>query len=197
MPTEKKKNKPRFPIFNRKKIEKLHQKNRNLRKKFIIYRFMVVNRLKAAVVAYEYLVGHPAGRDPNTNVILVKQGREPPIFTGWFMAWDPHMWANGKSYDQVRAEMGNDDLFKTIELKDISNNTPAAVQVIDGNQQRYLPYDQLKTIDPEQAFGIDITKKENHLIESEFEPVFGMTRAAFDAMPKWKQDNKKKAVGLF
>ena len=24
--------------------------------------------------------------------------------------------------------MGNDDLFKTIELKDISNNTPAAVQ---------------------------------------------------------------------
>ena len=94
-------------------------------------------------------------------------------------------------------------------------------KVIDGNQQRYLPYDQLKTIDPEQAFGIDITKKENHLIgkslairgrqnrfcprnhdlqvilESEFEPVFGMTRAAFDAMPKWKQDNKKKAVGLF
>ena len=75
----------------------------------------------------------------------------------------------------------------------------------------------MKTIDPEQAFGIDITKKENHLIgktltvigrnnrprnhdlilESEFEPVFGMTRAAFDAMPKWKQDNKKKAVGLF
>lgn len=152
---------------------------------------------QAAVVAYEYLVGHPAGRDPNTNVILVKQGREPPIFTGWFMAWDPHMWANGKSYDQVRAEMGNDDLFKTIELKDISNNTPAAVQVIDGNQQRYLPYDQLKSIDPEQAFGIDITKKENHLIESDFEPVFGMTRATFNSMPKWKQDNKKKAVGLF
>ena len=38
------------------------------------------------------------------------------------------------------------------------------LKVIDGNQQRYLPYDQLKTIDPEQAFGIDITKKENHLI---------------------------------
>jgi len=71
------------------------------------------------------------------------------------------------------------------------------LKVIDGNQQRYLPYDQLKTIDPDQAFGIDITKKENHLIESEFEPVFGMTRTAFDAMPKWKQDNKKKAVGLF
>ena len=35
------------------------------------------------------------------------------------------------------------------------------------------------------------------ILESEFEPVFGMTRAAFDAMPKWKQDNKKKAVGLF
>ena len=126
MPTEKKKNKPWFPILNRNKIENSPENSQNFQ---FFYRFLgVVNRLKAAVVAYEYLVGHPAGRDPNTNVILVKQGREPPIFTGWFMAWDPHMWANGKSYDQVRAEMGNDDLFKTIELKDISNNTPTAVQ---------------------------------------------------------------------
>ena len=36
----------------------------------------------SAVCAYEYLVNHPAGRDPKTNIILVKQGREPPIFTG-------------------------------------------------------------------------------------------------------------------
>ena len=115
MLTEKKKNKLRFIILIRKLA-------------FFDILGQLISRLKAAVVAYEYLVGHPAGRDPNTNVILVKQGREPPIFTGWFMAWDPHMWANGKSYDQVRAEMGNDDLFKTIELKDISNNTPAAVQ---------------------------------------------------------------------
>jgi len=115
MLTEKRKNKLRFITW----IGNLA---------FFVILGQFINRLKAAVVAYEYLVGHPAGRDPNTNVILVKQGREPPIFTGWFMAWDPHMWANGKSYDQVRAEMGNDDLFKTIELKDISNNTPAAVQ---------------------------------------------------------------------
>ena len=125
MPTEKKKNKLRFIIYQL--IFTISYTNDRIWSFFTILG-QFINRLKAAVVAYEYLVGHPAGRDPNTNVILVKQGREPPIFTGWFMAWDPHMWANGKSYDQVRAEMGNDDLFKTIELKDISNNTPAAVQ---------------------------------------------------------------------
>ena len=37
---------------------------------------------QSVVAAYEYLKSHPAGRDPDTNIVLVKQGREPPIFTG-------------------------------------------------------------------------------------------------------------------
>ncbi|XP_047424298.1 villin-1 isoform X2 [Mugil cephalus] len=43
--------------------------------------------------AQEYLKSHPAGRDPDTPIILVKQGYEPPTFTGWFNAWDPHKWS--------------------------------------------------------------------------------------------------------
>jgi len=90
---------------------------------------------------------HPAGRDPDTNVIMIKQGREPPTFTGlyyiyviltfitqkltlgWFLAWDPYMWSNGKTYDQIKAEMGSDDLFKSITLEELSNKSetnPAA-----------------------------------------------------------------------
>ena len=100
---------------------------------------------QSAVIAYEYLIKHPSGnicdndssnnitplrsgRDPKTNIIIIKQGREPPIFTGWFGSWDPHMWANGKSYDEIRAEMGEDDLFKSIELSKISKSTPKAVE---------------------------------------------------------------------
>lgn len=44
---------------------------------------------------------------------------------GWFMAWDPHMWSNGKSYEQIKAEMGSDELFKSITLEELSN-TPAS-----------------------------------------------------------------------
>uniref|UniRef100_A0A4W6DB93 Villin like n=1 Tax=Lates calcarifer TaxID=8187 RepID=A0A4W6DB93_LATCA len=43
--------------------------------------------------AQEYLRTHPAGRDPDTPIIFVKQGYEPPTFTGWFNAWDPHKWS--------------------------------------------------------------------------------------------------------
>ncbi|XP_026147878.1 villin-1 isoform X3 [Mastacembelus armatus] len=44
--------------------------------------------------AQEYLRTHPADRDPDTPIIFVKQGYEPPTFTGWFNAWDPHKWSN-------------------------------------------------------------------------------------------------------
>ena len=43
--------------------------------------------------AQEYLKTHPAGRDPDTPIVFVKQGYEPPTFTGWFNAWDPHKWS--------------------------------------------------------------------------------------------------------
>ncbi|XP_032360262.1 villin-1 isoform X2 [Etheostoma spectabile] len=44
--------------------------------------------------AQEYLRTHPAGRDPDTPKTIVKQGYEPPTFTGWFNAWDPHKWSD-------------------------------------------------------------------------------------------------------
>uniref|UniRef100_A0A674GFT7 Villin 1 n=1 Tax=Taeniopygia guttata TaxID=59729 RepID=A0A674GFT7_TAEGU len=46
----------------------------------------------AAVMAQEYLRSHPSGRDLDTPIIVVKQGYEPPTFTGWFLAWDPLNW---------------------------------------------------------------------------------------------------------
>ncbi|XP_038584655.1 villin-1 isoform X3 [Micropterus salmoides] len=44
--------------------------------------------------AQEYLRTHPAGRDRDTPIVFVKQGYEPPTFTGWFNAWDPHKWSD-------------------------------------------------------------------------------------------------------
>lgn len=47
----------------------------------------------ALSTAQEYLVTHPSGRDPDTPILIIKQGFEPPTFTGWFLAWDPHIWS--------------------------------------------------------------------------------------------------------
>ncbi|XP_065741757.1 villin-like protein isoform X2 [Phocoena phocoena] len=49
----------------------------------------------------EYLKTHPAGRSLATPIVLVKQGHEPPTFTGWFHTWDPYKWTNNQSYEEV------------------------------------------------------------------------------------------------
>jgi len=45
--------------------------------------------------------------------------------------------------------------------------------------------------------GIDGSKKESYLSDAAVAAIFGMDRAAFDALPKWKRDQKKKEHGLF
>ncbi|XP_035382001.1 villin-1 isoform X1 [Electrophorus electricus] len=57
--------------------------------------------------AAEYLKTHPAGRDADTPIITVKQGVEPPTFTGWFDAWDPHKWSGGLSYEEMKNKLGD------------------------------------------------------------------------------------------
>lgn len=54
---------------------------------------------RALATAQEYLHTHPGGRDADTPILIIKQGFEPPTFTGWFLAWDPHIWS-------VRTELG-------------------------------------------------------------------------------------------
>lgn len=44
----------------------------------------------------EYLQTHPAGRSQAMPIVLIKQGYEPPTFTGWFLAWDPYKWTESE-----------------------------------------------------------------------------------------------------
>uniref|UniRef100_A0A8B9V011 Villin 1 n=1 Tax=Anas zonorhyncha TaxID=75864 RepID=A0A8B9V011_9AVES len=63
----------------------------------------------AAVMAQEYLRSDPSGRDMDTPIIVVKQGCEPPTFTGWFVAWDPLCWSvsdGGERGGKVAEEVG-------------------------------------------------------------------------------------------
>ncbi|KAM8934487.1 villin-1 [Pelodytes ibericus] len=155
---------------------------------------------EAATTAQEYLKTHPGGRDVNTPIIVVKQGYEPPTFTGWFLAWDPFKWENTKSYADIKAELGDPNNIDQITLEMSSTGigsftsqttlTPIAFQ--------NYPSDALvnKTSD-ELPPGVDPGKKEEYLTNEEFNAIFGMTRNDFLVLPDWKKQTLKKTKGLF
>lgn len=43
-------------------------------------------------MGHEYLASDPAGRDQDTSILIVKQGYEPPTYTGFFGVWDRTLW---------------------------------------------------------------------------------------------------------
>jgi len=44
---------------------------------------------------------------------------------------------------------------------------------------------------------LDSTKQENYLSDQDFVIAFKMSRDEFNKLPKWKQGEKKKEIGLF
>ncbi len=48
-------------------------------------------RSEAMLTARDYLLSDPSGRNPDIPIVVVKQGFEPPNFTGFFGAWDPEL----------------------------------------------------------------------------------------------------------
>ncbi|XP_010878141.2 villin-1 [Esox lucius] len=153
----------------------------------------------ATTTAQDYLRTHPGGRDVDTPLILVKQGFEPPTFTGWFHAWDPHKWSGGKSYEDLKAELG--DATEMIKITvDRTTSTPKDIggSVLSPTIKTSFPADQLVNRQTEELpDGVDPTKKEEHLSNEDFALILGMSRPQFYSMPTWKQQNLKKEKGLF
>ncbi|KAG8447552.1 hypothetical protein GDO86_014886 [Hymenochirus boettgeri] len=48
---------------------------------------------EAVASASKYIESDPANRDKRTPIAVIKQGFEPPTFTGWFLGWDRDYWA--------------------------------------------------------------------------------------------------------
>ncbi|XP_051948893.1 adseverin [Xyrauchen texanus] len=51
-----------------------------------------VERTESVKSAKMYIETDPSGRDKGTSLVVVKQGHEPPTFTGWFLGWDASQW---------------------------------------------------------------------------------------------------------
>ncbi|XP_012691955.2 villin-1 [Clupea harengus] len=161
---------------------------------------------EAVVTAQEYLRSHPAGRDVDTPILVVKQGFEPPTFTGWFHAWDSHEWSGGKSYDQLKSELGDATNIIQISMEKTTTTTNSTNSPNKGKSPGMLtpttrpefPADKLLHLQPEELpEGVDPTRKEEHLSNEDFALILGVTRMDFYSMPIWKQKNLKKEKGLF
>uniref|UniRef100_A0A672NS50 Villin-1 n=1 Tax=Sinocyclocheilus grahami TaxID=75366 RepID=A0A672NS50_SINGR len=156
---------------------------------------------EAVVTAQEYLKSHPAGRDLDTPILVVKQGFEPPTFTGWFHAWDPQKWSGGKSYDQLKAELGDaTDIIKITVVGYSFFKWYSSTQ--GGNLPRPVtqsfPPEKLLNIQTEDLpDGVDPTRKEDYLSNDDFNLIMGISRLDFYALPSWKQRSLKKEKGLF
>ncbi|XP_072455274.1 villin-like protein isoform X2 [Notamacropus eugenii] len=224
---------------------------------------------ESVTMAREYLKSHPAGRDLATPIIVVKQGHEPPTFTGWFSAWDPYKWNNGRSYEEVKDSLGDVSAISemTMELNNInllqwlsdehpstqgrgtppggapasapsgvpavapeplssdpssSSSSPrssyyssnsncnandmalvskcpvAAPTVPTTMPTMPIPRERLinKAVEdlPE---GLDPSRKEYYLSDTDFQDIFGKSKDEFYQMAKWKQQSEKKQHGLF
>uniref|UniRef100_A0A8C9TJZ7 Advillin n=1 Tax=Scleropages formosus TaxID=113540 RepID=A0A8C9TJZ7_SCLFO len=169
-------------------------------------------RTESVVISQEYLHTHPGSRDPDTPVLLVKQGFEPPTFTGWFTAWDPSKWSGGKTYEQLKKELG--DVTSITRISTVKNAMEHQLTLIllffhqnhsksssavenDPIFENYPPEMLINKPATELPKGVDPAQKEKYLSDLDFSAVFGISKDNFASLPRWKQLNMKKSRGLF
>lgn len=70
-------------------------------KNVIFYQIQDVNKnekIEIDRISNEYMRGDPSQRGIDIPVYKVKQGLEPPIFTGFFPSWDSNLWTKVINY---------------------------------------------------------------------------------------------------
>ncbi|KAJ8260187.1 hypothetical protein GJAV_G00178080 [Gymnothorax javanicus] len=149
-------------------------------------------RKEAVTTSQEYLSTHPGARDPDTPIIIIKQGFEPPTFTGWFTAWDSSKWSEGKTYEQLKQELGDLASFTTVTPQDEKDSTGTEVPESQEDGKTYPLAELVNKQADELPQGVDPTAKEKYLSDSDFSEAFGMTKDEFFSLPRWKQLNMKK-----
>uniref|UniRef100_A0A3B4F8I7 Villin like n=1 Tax=Pundamilia nyererei TaxID=303518 RepID=A0A3B4F8I7_9CICH len=156
--------------------------------------------------ARDYLRTHPAGRDPDTPIVFVKQGYEPPTFTGWFNAWDPHKWSDLKNTKLNKTPVGGGGggyrapggpLTSPPPNKSGMSSSSASSLSSSGAGRFFDPELLVNKTPDELPEGVDPTQKEDYLSDLDFENLLSTTRADFQRLPKWRQNDLKKKAGIF
>uniref|UniRef100_A0A2P2I1V0 Advillin-like n=1 Tax=Hirondellea gigas TaxID=1518452 RepID=A0A2P2I1V0_9CRUS len=152
-----------------------------------------VERVNSQALAFEYLKTDPSGRSVDTPVILIKQGYEPPNFTGFFGVWDNDLWNNNMTYADISERLQESSPGCTVLV------TPSSGTGTDGGKnRRTYPINILRIKDGDNLpDDIDPTHKEEHMTDGDFEREFKMNRDKFAELPEWKKQNMKKKAGIY
>jgi len=127
----------------------------------------------AMQTALEYTRAKYGSKRP--KVRLVWAGHEPKDFVNLFPFWT----LNPSVMDINQEHIETDDL--EVVLSKLSKTNYSWEEL----QQRPLPD------------GVDPSRLERYLNESDFEKYLGLTKEAFNKEPQWKQLNIRKEKGLF
>lgn len=140
-------------------------------------------------LAIEYLRTDPAGRDKGTPIMKLKQGFEPPNFTGFFGVWDNDLWNDNMTYADICERLEEVAPGATILVTSSASGSSG---------RRTYPLATLREKDPEKLPPeVDPIRKEEYLCDGDFKHVFGVDRSDFESLPQWKRINLKKKAGLF
>ena len=137
-------------------------------------------------------------RHPETPIIRIESGHEPTLFKRYFIDWDDDYFSRHTFVDPYEAKLSKmksaaQSASGAVDPSNSSNAAVASKTFAPAVPGSFL-YAELKAGVPS---GVDPEQKEAYLSDAEFSTVFGMTRAAFAALPRWKRDAKKKEVHLF
>lgn len=152
---------------------------------------------QAMTTAKEYVETDPSGRDLEaTSLIIIKQGFEPLNFTGYFHAWDPKLFENAVSEEDLRKKLDKQNATITVSLSELHTKDELLPKKKEDSLDSYPNY-PLEDLKNNPAADVDASKKELYLSEADFQKAFGMDYAAFSKLPGWKKTNLKKKAGLF
>lgn len=164
------------------------------------------------------------GYEEKTPVVKVHSGSEPSIFTCHFLGWDatkaegfidPYeaklkaaLAANPAEEEEGEKKPGTFERRESVGAAAIFENKEFLATASDPKpsdatdisyEQNYatFSYEDLKKPVGELPAGVDPRKKEAYLTDEVFVKVLGSPRGVFEKLKPWKQQQLKKAAGLF
>jgi len=156
-------------------------------------------------------VGHaPDGRSPDTPVLKVTQGNEPPTFTCHFLGWDVKKATDfsdpyAKRLAELKAKGGDGPVGKVVDskspVKAEVKAAPAATRVTGAGEGSFLNPNagsySLAELKANAIANVDPARKEQYLSDADFQSLLKMSKAEFEKLPAWKKGDSKKRIGLF
>ncbi|XP_063979403.1 villin-like protein quail isoform X2 [Diachasmimorpha longicaudata] len=137
--------------------------------------------------ALTFLYTHPAGRDRNTTITVIRQGLEPPTFIGLFENWNHNLLRDYRSFDLTRMSLQGQEAVVNHHGREST----------DFDAYSKYPLRILKMEPEHLPSGVDVFKKELHLTYDDFISIFKMNPVEFEKLPAWRRQRLKQAAGLF